>query len=108
MSRGLRSAIGGAILLAALILSGTRNAWSQEQQPPDLQMLLNLDLFSAPAGGTNSDEAPPGGSLLDQIRALRQMGYLPSNLDQQPAPPSGHQPIDDLMPWIFGPLEGSR
>ena len=89
MSRGLRSAIGGAILLAASIVSGTRNAWSQEQQPP-------------------SDEAPASGSLLDQIRALRQMGYLPSNPDQQPAPPSGHQPIDDLMPWIFGPLEGSQ
>jgi hypothetical protein len=107
MSRGLRSAIGGAIMLAASMLAGTRNTWSQEQQPPDLQMLLNLDLFSAPAGGTDSEGAPSG-SLLDQLLALRQMGFLPSNPDQQPVPPSGHSPIDDLMPWILGPLEGNQ
>jgi len=99
-------------LLAASIFGASRQAWSQTPQPPDLQMLLNLDLFAAPAGGPASDDAPPGGSLLEQIRALRQMGYIPSNPDQQepPLPPPGvepRQPLDDLMQWLPAPLGGA-
>ncbi len=49
-----------------------------QDKPPDLQMLLNLDLFGAhpPSGAPNSSGGDAPTSMLDQIRALDAMGYL--------------------------------
>ncbi len=111
-----RSIIAGAILLAALTFTGIRRAQAQEQ-PPELQMLLNLDLFSS-SSADNSQARSPGGSMLDQIRALRQMGYLPANpegapypaygAEGGPYPPNNAEGGDTLVPWIFDFLEGNQ
>jgi hypothetical protein len=112
-----RSVIAGASLLAVLTFMGIGRAQAQEQ-PPDLQMLLNLDLFSS-SGGENSQAPAPGGSMLDQIQALRQMGYLQGNAENAPPPPGygaqgGPYPPNDepggdtLVPWLYDFLEGNR
>lgn len=111
------SVIAGASLLAALTFIGIRPAQAQAQ-PPDLQMLLNLDLFSS--SGSGGSQAPaPGGSMLDQIQALRQMGYLQGNTQNAPPPagynggggpyPPGDGPGGDaLVPWLSDFLGGNR
>jgi hypothetical protein len=75
MLRG-RNLVAIGLLTGALILPGTRGVQAQES-PPNLRMLLNLDLFKPPpkdapgAQGKGSND-----SMLDQIRALNAMGYL--------------------------------
>jgi hypothetical protein len=83
MTRG-RNLASTIFLAATIILLGTRSSEAQDQTPPP-SMLLNLDLFSAQPG---SDHAPATGgeSTLEQLRALRAMGYL--NTDSPP-------PVDD-------------
>jgi hypothetical protein len=71
-------------LAAAALVTGSAKAGAQERPapaPPDLRMLLNLDLFRQHAGdadGGGSGE-PSDGSMVDQIRALKAMGYLGGN-----------------------------
>ncbi len=89
--------------MVALTFTGIRRAQAQDQ-PPDLQMLLDLDLFSS-SGADNSQTPAPGGSMLDQIQALRQMGYLGANPESGQNPPSGAGGIDTLVPWLFAPIE---
>ena len=96
------------ILTTTLIFVETRRTSAQDA-PPDLKMLMNLDLF-APSSSTSkgaSDKGAPGindapqsdDSMLDQIRALNAMGYLggnprpagyvaPGNTGGEPAPSS--------------------
>ncbi|HTW86385.1 MAG TPA: hypothetical protein VMD75_00135 [Candidatus Binataceae bacterium] len=90
-----------------------------QTQPPDLQMLLNLDLFSS-SGSGNSQAPAPGGSMLDQIQALRQMGYLQGGKQSAPPPPpdyngggggppgNGPGGGDALAPWLSDFLGGNR
>jgi len=62
----------------AAIALGRAPQTAAQDEPPDLRMLLNLDLFGRsrePAAGANP-QAAPAPSMLDQIRALRAMGYL--------------------------------
>jgi hypothetical protein len=92
--------------MVALTFTGIRRAQAQDQ-PPDLQMLLNLDLFSS-SGGNNSQGPAPGGSMLDQIRALRQMGYLQGNSEGAQNIPNGAGGIDTLAPWLFAPIEDGQ
>lgn len=66
-------------MVTALIASGVRRARAQEP-PPDLRMLLNLDLFASRSHETQG--APDQGtdeSMLDQIRTLDALGYLGPN-----------------------------
>jgi len=72
---------------APLLLSFAGPSRAQEQQP-DLQMLLNLDLFGKAAAGQSGagGDSQDSQSLLDQIRTLDAMGYLNGNNQQQPAP----------------------
>lgn len=75
-----------ALAIAALTM-GPGGAGAQERQPPaspDLRMLLNLDLFRPhPSDAANgASDTPSNGSMLDQIRTLKAMGYLRAN---QPA-----------------------
>ena len=104
----LRIVLAGAILLAALTFTATGQVRAQEQ-PPDLQMLLNLDLFSSPTGASDSQAPGASGSMLDQIRALRQMGLLNSHQDAgpQPLPPPGPPP-SEIPPWLFAPTGGGQ
>jgi hypothetical protein len=69
-----------AIMLSAtmLIVFEARQA-SEQDTPPDLRMLMNLDLFESRPSNIKSPPAGAaalGDSMLDQIRALDAMGYL--------------------------------
>jgi len=56
--------------------------WAQDA-PPNLKMLLNLDLFESRQNGASATPAPgqaaSDDSMLDQIRTLDSMGYLGRN-----------------------------
>jgi hypothetical protein len=85
----LRRRVGALMLLAAIAVgSGSRRASAQDA-PPDLRMLMNLDLFEArPNQGANG-AAPGDDSMLDQIRTLDAMGYLGNHAggrNRAPAP----------------------
>jgi hypothetical protein len=74
-----------ALAAAALVTRSTRTG-AQEQPspaPPDLRMLLNLDLFTPHSSDTGNDAAGQlsNDSMLDQIRALKAMGYLRGKQD---------------------------
>ena len=70
------------LALSGTILSGRVTSARAQEDPPDLKMLLNLDLYGrsqpkgAGASGASASSAP---SMLDQIRTLRSMGYLGGN-----------------------------
>jgi hypothetical protein len=74
------------VLATALFFPGVGAATAQES-PPNLRMLLNLDLFAARPGNSNGTPAPasngatPGNndSMVDQIRTLNALGYLRTN-----------------------------
>lgn len=80
----------------ALLLTGTKSSYAQEQ-PPDLQMLLNLDLFDSRSSQNDPGQPESGqpASMLDQIRTLDAMGYLGS-ANQNSLPPS--RPLPDSAP----------
>jgi hypothetical protein len=65
------------ILLAATIIFMSSRACEAQEQSPSPRMLLNLDLFTAQPGGHQPGPAgDDNGSTLEQLRALRSMGYL--------------------------------
>jgi hypothetical protein len=71
-------------LAAAALVMGSKMTGAQEQAPPaqpDLRMLLNLDLFRPQSSdaGNGAPAQRSNGSMLDQIRALKAMGYLRAN-----------------------------
>lgn len=69
-------ALAAAVLLTRSIRTGAQEPPSQV--PPDLRMLLNLDLFRPHSedAGNGAAEQGSNDSMLDQIRALKAMGYL--------------------------------
>jgi hypothetical protein len=81
------------LLLGALVLGGVVMALAQGG-PPDLRMLMNLDLFQPRnnngKGTPAAASSPSDDSMLDQIRTLDSMGYLGNhygaNGDSAPAP----------------------
>ena len=93
------------MLLAVLISSVAAPARAQNEPPPDLNMLLNLDLFkpNPNAAAQNGGD----GSMLEQIQTLSTLGYFgpnrsapdsyappppPQNIE--PSPPSGESEIE--------------
>jgi hypothetical protein len=122
----LRRKVAAIMLLAAAIGVGseTRRASAQDA-PPDLRMLMNLDLFeprpNKGANGAAAAASPTDDSMLDQIRTLDAMGYLGNHAgdgengapapraavgsepaaagdvpDAPPAPAPASQPSDDV------------
>jgi len=75
--RSGRNLVVIGLLAGALILPATRKVEAQES-PPDLRILLNLDLFKSPppSDAQSGQGQGTGDSMLDQIRALNAMGYL--------------------------------
>ena len=69
-----RSLITTILLAATIMLLSGRRSEAQDQAPSP-RMLLNLDLFTAPKRNDGSS-AGGGESTLEQLRALRSMGYL--------------------------------
>ncbi len=96
-----RKVVAIMILTTTLIIVETHQASAQDA-PPDLNMLMNLDLFAsrskarndAPGTGTPgiADAAAPGAddSMFAQIRALSAMGYLGDNADSARAAAPGN------------------
>jgi hypothetical protein len=77
-----RNLITTMLLAAAIILTSSRASDAQDQSPSP-RMLLNLDLFTAPPSDKPSGPANAASpSTLEQLRALRAMGYL--NADGPP------------------------
>jgi hypothetical protein len=89
------------MLLAATIIVVSSRASDAQDKTPSPRMLLNLDLYApqtgseAPGPGTAGDD-----SMLQQLRALRAMGYLSpegplpdEDESDQPASPSP-QPVN--------------
>jgi hypothetical protein len=85
----LRRRVVAVVLMGAMVLCGEVVRASAQEAPPDLRMLMNLDLFeprhdvakNAPSSDASAD-APADDSMLDQIRALDSMGYLGNYGDQ--------------------------
>jgi len=67
------------VTLIGTILASRASSARAQNDPPDLKMLLNLDLYGrsqtkgTPAAGPSGSQPS---SMLDQIRTLRAMGYL--------------------------------
>ena len=83
------------LLAATIAFTGNRTSEAQDQTPPP-RMLLNLDLFTAQNDDRGPGQPTSGGddSMLQQLRALRSMGYLstdgplPDVDDDSDAPPT--------------------
>ena len=92
----LHRKVAAIVLVGTMMVCGeTRRASAQNathEAPPDLRMLMNLDLFEPRHNSAQAAPAPaasPGDdSMLDQIRTLDAMGYL-GNYDDADA---GHLP----------------
>ena len=92
----LRRRVAGVVLIGAMLLCGDVVRASAQDAPPDLRMLMNLDLFeprhntakAAPSAGAS----PADDSMLDQIRALDEMGYLGDHGDNPAAAEAGDVP----------------
>jgi hypothetical protein len=75
-----RRKVAAIVMLAAMLVGTEKSRTSAQDAPPDLRMLMNLDLFeprhndakyaAVPAASPSDD------SMLEQIRTLDQMGYL--------------------------------
>ena len=89
----IRSLLAIALSLRAVVGSDLRSAMAQEP-PPDVRMLLDLDLFAAHTDGAQGAPAPANDSMMDQIRTLNAMGYLgnPQHISVNPA--GGANPPD--------------
>jgi hypothetical protein len=83
------------MILAAMLVGTENGRASAQDAPPDLRMLMNLDLFEPRHNGAQGAPAPAGSrtddSMLDQIRTLDAMGYLGNhaNADIGDLPPPG-------------------
>ena len=91
----LRRKVAAILLIATMVVCGeTTRGSAQDAPPPDLRMLMNLDLFeprhNTAQGAPAPAESPGDDSMLKQIRTLDAMGYLGNhdNADEgdRPAP----------------------
>jgi hypothetical protein len=64
------------ILLAATILFVSSRVCHAQNDAPPPRMLLNLDLFTSRAPSRPGAPSDSDDSMLNQVRALRAMGYL--------------------------------
>jgi len=107
----LRRRVAAIVLIGTMVVCGeTRRASAQNaahEAPPDLRMLMNLDLFEP--RHNSAQAAPPGDdSMLDQIRTLDAMGYLGSHDDADAgdvaAPKAAERPgAEDVAPSTAPP-----
>jgi hypothetical protein len=76
----LRRRMIAIVLFGAMVLGGGVVMVLAQGAPPDLRMLMNLDLFEPrhnnAMGAATAAASPADDSMLDQIRTLDAMGYL--------------------------------
>jgi len=72
--------VAAIVLIGTTVVCGETRRTSAQEPPPDLRMLMNLDLFEPrhndSQGAPASPRSPTDDSMLDQIRTLDAMGYL--------------------------------
>jgi hypothetical protein len=99
--------VAAIVLIGTMIVCSETRRVSAQEAPPDLRMLMNLDLFEPRRGdmqGTPAAAASGDGSMLDQIRTLDSMGYLGNHDDTDaadlPAPGAASLPpgAEDVAP----------
>jgi hypothetical protein len=77
--------VAAIVLIGTMVVCGETRRTRAQEPPPDLHMLMNLDLFEPrhnnPQGSAAPTTSPADDSLLDQIRALDSMGYLGNPAD---------------------------
>jgi hypothetical protein len=77
--------VAAITILAAMLVGTEKVRASAQEAPPDLRMLMNLDLFEPRHNGAQDAPAPgpspADDSMLDQIRTLDAMGYLGNHAD---------------------------
>ena len=123
----LRRKVAATMLVAAMLVAIDKGNTSAHDAPPDLRMLMNLDLFEPRHNVAEGATAPPPAddSMLDQIRTLDAMGYLGNHDDadandlpaprllqdadpgaEDVAPPKAHPQIPSSQPSydVEGPL----
>jgi hypothetical protein len=75
-----RRKVAAIVLMGAMVVCGETGRTSAQEAPPDLRMLMNMELFEPRHNDAKSVAVPAGSptddSMLDQIRALDAMGYL--------------------------------
>ena len=88
-------------LTFATLFFAAPSAAQAQDPPPDLHMLLNMDLFQSQQDASAQAAGPGGTSMMDQIRSLNALGYLNGGkaAAQPPAPPDD----DDLPPPRYRP-----
>ena len=84
--------VAAIMILAAMLVGTERVKASAQEPPPDLRMLMNLDLFEPRPNNAQGAPASTDDSMLDQIRTLDAMGYLGNHddgdVDDLPTPAS--------------------
>ncbi len=80
MRRPGRKASIAVLAACALMVGGVAAA---QEPPPNLQMLLNLDLFADNARG--GQKSGGGDSMVEQIRTLHALGHLRTKQNNQRA-----------------------
>src|ERR1700722_303946 len=80
--------VAAIVLIGTTVVCGETQRTSAQEPPPDLRMLMNLDLFEPrhndPQSAPASPTSPTDDSMLDQIRTLDAMGYLGNPADADP------------------------
>jgi hypothetical protein len=121
----LRRKVAAIVLIGTMVVCGeTRRASAQNSAndaPPDLRMLMNLDLFEPrhnnAQDATAPAESPTDDSMLDQIRTLDAMGYLGNHADAEaddlpqaapePLPPGAEDVAPSKAPRQMPPSQPS-
>jgi hypothetical protein len=84
--------VAAITILAAMLVGTEKVRASAQEAPPDLRMLMNLDLFEPRHNGAQDAPAPgpspADDSMLDQIRTLDAMGYLGNHADADAVAPA--------------------
>jgi hypothetical protein len=117
--------LAATMLVAAMLVGIERGSTLAQDAPPDLGMLMNLDLFEprhkVAEGATAPPASPSDDSMLEQIRTLDAMGYLGNHDDadandlpapalsegaEEAAPPTAPAQIPSSQPSydVEGPL----
>ena len=76
--------VAAIVLIGTTVVCGETLRTSAQEPPPDLHMLMNLDLFEPRHNdpqGAPAATSPADDSMLDQIRTLDAMGYLGNPAD---------------------------
>jgi len=100
----LRRKVAAIVLIATTVVCGGTRRASAQDPPPDLKMLMNLDLFvprNSTKGASAPAASPTNDSLLNQIQTLDSMGYLGDHQgggSSAPAPRAAVQTPDSAPP----------